>query len=629
MKNIQTGCRVEVPLKNRKESLEGVVLSIGNSMPAYECREITRLVDKNPVINAEQIELAYWMKEYYLASLGECLYKMIPSGRRNKSSEPDIESFSELLSLNEEQKSAYEKVKSSFGTDSIHLLHGITGSGKTEVYIHLLNDLLKNTDKSAILLVPEISLTFQILKRLQMVFGNALAILHSGLRISEKFQNYMQLQRGEKRIAVGTRSGVFAPVRNLGLIIIDEEHDFSYKEHSSPRYHARQIAMQRCRTAKAPLLLGSATPSIESYYFALKGKIILHELKKRAVSASLPTVRIIQKKEDSEVISSELLFQLKKRLERKEQTVILLNRRGHSPLLYNRETRKFIECPNCTSNLCFHKKGTVICHLCGYTEKFAVLQKRMKTELELLGAGTQKLEEYILERFPDCRLERLDQDAAGNKDKVSEVIGRLIHRELDVLTGTQMIAKGLDASHVTLVGVVNSGIGLGLPDFRSGERIFSLLTQVAGRAGRADLPGEVIIEAYNTEHPVIRLAAEQNYKKFYESEIGIRKNMFYPPFSRLARLTVRGKKEEKIREFIETLGETLRKAIGREASENTFMLGPAECPFYRVDSNFRRHIILKTHDIQKIREILKKTVLPINLPSGLYLEIDIDPVDLV
>lgn len=628
MNTLALGCRVEILLNNRKE--EGVVLEIHNNMPNYKALEITRQIDKVPVINNEQIELAYWLKDFYLSTLGEALYKMIPSGRKNKSAQfAEVPVESELLELNPEQKRAYENIKLDFGNSETHLLYGVTGSGKTEVYIHLMHDLLANTDKGAILLVPEISLTIQILKRLELIFGKQLALIHSSLKTSEKFQNYMQLLRGEKRIAVGTRSAIFAPVKNLGLIILDEEHDGSYKEHSSPRYHARQVAMQRSKMKSFPVVLGSATPSVEAFYYAQTNHIRLNELKSRAKADALPTVKISLNKGDS-IIGSDMLFAIKQRLERKEQVVILLNRRGYSPLVYNRKDKTFIECINCSSNLCLHKSGKLICHLCGHTERVDSLKKKFGEEnIEFIGVGTQKLEEFLLEKFPGSRIERLDQDATKNKSIMPEVITKLINREVDILTGTQMIAKGLDASYVTLVGVVNASTGLGLPDFRASERVFSLLTQVAGRAGRANLQGEVIIESSSIEHPVIQMSRTQNYEKFFKEEIHIRKSLYYPPFSRLIRIVSRSKSEQKSREAIELVYSKLVEKQKELDDKGSYLLGPADCPFYKIESNYRNHLLIKTNKQKEWKEIIKKILLETKIPSQVYLEIDIDPVDLV
>ena len=627
MKNIEVGKRVEIEVRNKK--MEGVVVEIHSLIPNYKTKPINRVVDKHPVITSDQIELGKWMKDFYISTLGESLYKMIPTGRRNISSEKlDVTVESKLLKLNSEQEKAYQKIRSDFGKESTHLLYGITGSGKTEVYIHLMYDLLANTDKSAILLVPEISLTVQILKRLELIFGKQLAMLHSAMKISEKFRNYQQVLSGEKRIVVGTRSAIFAPVKNLGLIILDEEHDGSYKEHSNPRYHARQIAMQRSKMTSSVVVLGSATPSIESFYYAKRGQLQFHTMKERAKSAELSKVFLQEKRDDKDIISDTLLFKIKQRLDKKEQVVLLLNRRGHSPLIYSKTDKKMLECPNCSTNLCYHNKGRAVCHLCGYYENYAKLTDRLNGEVELMGSGTQKLEEYLLEKFPTALIERLDQDATKNKEILTDVIGRLIERKIDILTGTQMIAKGLDASHVTLVGVINANTGLGLPDFRSSERVYSLLTQVAGRAGRSELKGEVIIETSNSSHPVIQFATRQNYDEFFDHEILVRRDLLYPPFCRLIRLLARSKIENKSAEAIELIKKELDFKILKAGLKDVIVLGPAPAPFYKIDSNFRNHIVIKTNSLQKLRDIIRE-IKSISQPSNVYLEIDIDPMDLV
>lgn len=619
------GVRVEAKLRGRTE--EGIILSVHHNEPNYEVLAVEKIVDKTPIVNQEQIQLAYWLKEQYLASLGECIHKMIPAGRRH--SKVDLKSGAvetDPLTLNEEQQNAYQNIRKDFGKDAVHLLFGITGSGKTEVYLHLIREILKNTDKGVLLLVPEIGLTYHIIRKLDSVFPGQIALLHSALKVSERFKAYTDLLHGRKRIAVGTRSAVFAPIANLGLVIIDEEHDGSFKEHSTPRYHARQVALHRCRKNGAVLVLGSATPSLEVFHLAKTGKIGLQVLSKRPGIAKPPKVRIEENQRDSRLLSSALTFAIKQRLEKKEQVILLLNRRGYSPLLYSESEKTYIPCPNCTSHLCYHKKGSIICHLCGFTDTLARLESNRGEKLVLMGTGTQKLEEFLLESFPGTKVERLDQDSIQDKSILTDVIGRLVQGEIDILTGTQMISKGLDAGRVTLVGVLNAGIGLGLPDFRAGERVFSLLTQVAGRAGRSHLEGEVLIETITPDHPVIRMALDQDYIRFYESELPIRKELFYPPFSRLVRILSRSKDEELSVKTIEEIHRILKRHL---PDPNTVVLGPAPCPFYKIDANFRNHILIKTTQQNKWRDILREEIRPIKLSKNVYLELDFDPVDLV
>lgn len=378
--NTQVGVRVLAKLRNKEE--EGIIISIHQNEPNYKVLPVDKVIDKTPIVLREQIDLAYWMKDQYIASLGECIYKMIPAGRRQVKLEAfPSDSEGKPVKLNEEQEVAYQNILSTFGRTAVHLLFGITGSGKTEIYIHLIQKALETPNRSVILLVPEISLTFHIIRKLELIFPGHLAVLHSALKISEKFKAYNELLSGKKRVAVGTRSAVFAPVSNLGLVIIDEDHDSSFKEHSSPRYHARQVAMQRCKTNNAVLVMGTATPSLEIYHLAKEGKIHLHTLTKRPEGVVPPTVRIVENQKESNVISSDLSFEIKRRLDKKEQVILLLNRRGYSPLIHSASTSSYVPCPNCTTNLCYHKKGTAICHLCGHTENLDSLEKGWESDL--------------------------------------------------------------------------------------------------------------------------------------------------------------------------------------------------------------------------------------------------------
>ena len=624
--DIAPGTRIEAEFKNR--TLPGIVIETHNLEPNYKTKSIKKILDKTPLLTQDQIKIAEWMQEYYLSTLGESLFKMLPRGKRFKEKIPDPDYYPEKIKkLNPEQESVYQNISQDMNISSCHLLHGITGSGKTEIYIKLIQDTFEKK-QGAILLVPEISLTIQMISRLQEVFGDNIALLHSGLKTSERFQSYMDILTGKKNIAVGTRSAIFAPVNNLKLIIMDEEHDGSYKDNSSPRYHARQIAFYRSMVHNALLVLGSATPSVEVYFQAKSGKIRLNELTKRANNLPLPEISI-KKSHSYEIIGNDLVFEIKKRLDKKEQVILLLNRRGHSPLIYLKDKKTFAECPNCTSNLCYHATDSVICHLCGYKSNLNTIRKIYNSEIELQGKGTQKLEEYLLETFKQARVERLDQDSSRNREVLTEVVNRLIHGEIDILTGTQMISKGLDASNVTLVGVINANIGLGLPDFRAEERVFSNLTQVAGRAGRAQSPGKVIIETSDPDNEIIKMAVTQNYKIFYEYEIRNRKDLFYPPFSRIIRFISRSPKEESSQKTIQNLRTEIDKSLQDNPLENTYILGPAPCPFYKIDSNYRNHIIIKTMNIQALKKNLKSLLAGFAAEKNTYLEIDIDPVELL
>jgi len=627
-KEISPGIRVLVEL-NGKE-FEGVVLESHFNEPNYATKKIVKIIDVEPVITPEQIELGIWMSETYLSSLGEALFKMVPKGKKKKKSKPIPYKIEETLlyNLNQEQKSVVDEILSSSKEEIVHLLFGITGSGKTEVYLHLMREILETTDGQVLLLVPEISLTYPTVKRIENIFPGQIAVLHSYLRTKEKFQNYYDILTNAKRIVIGTRSAVFAPFSNLQLVIIDEDHDSSYKENSNPRYHARQIALNRLSKTKGKLVLGSATPSIEIYHQALNKKIGFHKLTKRAnPEATLARIEINQTVDDKKLISGDLQFRIQDRLKKKEQTLILLNRRGYSPFIYSKKNKEYISCPKCSSTLCYHNDGKARCHLCGFSESMKQLSTRENGEIDLVGSGTQKLEENLLSLFPNAHVERLDQDSTKNKEIVEEVLTRLEEGALDILTGTQMVAKGLDYPNVTLVGIINANHGLGVPDFRSSERTYSLISQVAGRAGRGKIPGEVYIQSNDPTHPVIQLALQQNYHEFYKWEIEFRKALRYPPFSRLARLVFRSPDED----FGAKVALEYREALSTIVTDEMAIqiLGPSPCPFQKIDNNFRYHILLKASKIQILRDILKILKSKMNVYSRCYVEIDLDPTEMV
>jgi len=618
---VSIGQRVHIELNN-KETI-GLVIEIHNNEPNYKTLEIKKVIETFPIVTKELIDLAYWMTDFYQCSLGEAFSKILPAGkRRSKYKQNNPIKNGSFIPLNSDQKLVCESIWSS--SEPVHLLFGITGSGKTEVYITLIQKVLEETDGCVIYLLPEIGLTFPALLRLEKAFPSQIAIFHSQLKSSQRFQSYLEILNQQKRIAVGTRSAVFAPVFKPSLIILDEEHDSSYKEHSTPRYHARQIAWKRIKESNGKLILGSATPTLELFYQAKIGQIGFHRLSRRAVpGAKLPEVYLLTSPKGDEILSGDLQFKIQERIQKKEQVILLLNRRGYSPFLFNEKTKEFINCPNCSTTLCFHKNSQVRCHLCGHLTSLQSLNKIYPGEIQLLGSGTQKLEEKILEKFPNFKIERLDQDVTENRGAFSDVIDRFSNGEIDILTGTQMIAKGIDIANVTLVGVIQAHLGLGLPDFRASERTFALLSQVAGRAGRGNKGGEVFFQTNNQENPVLLMAMEKEYEKFFDWEIAIRKEMEYPPFQRLLRLVFRSPEEG----IPEKDAELFRKLLDENNDKEIRILGPAPCPFYKIEKNYRYHMILKSPKISLLQDTLRK-VKPMAKLKG-YLEIDFDPLDLV
>jgi primosomal protein N' (replication factor Y) (superfamily II helicase) len=488
------------------------------------------------------------------------------------------------------------------------LLHGVTGSGKTAVYLAGMRAVLE-AGRSAILLVPEIGLTPAVAADLHQIFGDEVAILHSALSDKERAQQWHRIKSGEARMVVGTRSAVFAPVADLALIIVDEEHDSSYKQEETPRYHARDIAVVRAKMANAVVVLGSATPSLESYYNAKKNKYALVELPDRVEQRPLPEVEIIDMRQEfqetgqEQVISRKLAAEIKERFDHKEQVMVLLNRRGYSPVALCRTCGKTLECQNCAIALTHHKREhKMICHYCGYTAPVPKACPHCGSEyVYFLGTGSEKLEELLHGMFPQARIARLDRDTVRGHEDFERTLNALSEGELDLLVGTQMIAKGHDIHGVTLVGVVGADSALGLPDFRAAERTFQLLTQVAGRAGRGQSPGKVILQTYFQDHYAVQYAARHDFAGFYDKELRFRSWMHYPPYSALANVLIRSNKLEEALQWSGTLG----RWFEQHRHEGVRVLGPAAAPILRLKRDYRYHFVLKSPSRERLNATLR------------------------
>ena len=638
---VKVGIRVQVKFGERTKLCTAIIESIHKIEKAEKILPIIKLIDPEPLINAEQIALAYWISENYLCSTGEALFIMFPKGKEVKRISPKAQGETKIIyELNSSQKAIYKKIKNDLKKKSqrkkppIHLLHGITGSGKTEIYIHLIHNAI-SLNYTALLLVPEISLTVQLIQRLEQVFINQLALLHSGLKPKQRFQSYLEIIRKEKKIVIGTRSAVFAPLTNIGLIIIDEEHDSSFKENSTPRYDARQIALKRAESHNASLVLGSATPRLETTYYARNSlmSFTYHSLTHRAKGQGLPEVYLAKVDSPDSIIGDKLLAELDENIKRKEQSILLLNRRGYFPQVYCLESKTVELCPSCAVSLNLHRNGQLKCHYCGYQRHYDGFASD-GGETRLVGTGTQKLEDFLLHKFPEVRIERLDSDIIDKQNVLKDTLLRFIGGEIDILIGTQVIARGLDAPRVSLVGVLQAEKGLYLPDFRATEKTFSLLTQVAGRAGRSNIKGRVIFECYNPQNPVIQAAALHNYEKFYQMDIPFRKATFYPPFSRLVRLVCRGIEQKRIQNFMQKLGLLIEERFQDEAkdSQRIEILGPAPASIEKIHNKFREHILIKTNSMQTVRKILKEILFEkseLTTHALDYLEIDLDPLDMM
>ena len=491
------------------------------------------------------------------------------------------------------------------------LLHGVTGSGKTEVYLGAIEAALSRA-KTAIVLVPEIALTLWLGRLVRARFGETVAVLHSGLPDVERAREWWRVRRGEARVVVGTRSAVFAPLENLGLIIVDEEQETSYKQEETPRYHGRDTAVYRARLEGAVALLGSATPSLETYRNASAGKYHLLELTARVANRPLAEVRIVDLREEfrrahkAAPVSESLLAAIALRLEEKTQAMVLINRRGYSWSSLCRSCGAFVQCENCSIALTYHKsRQRLECHYCGYTIRPPKQCPKCRAEyMYFVGDGAERVEEYLREHFPNARIARLDRDTVRTKREYQQVLGAFAGGEVDVLVGTQMVAKGHDFQRVTLVGVVAADLALGRPDFRAAERSFQLLTQVAGRAGRGDLAGEVLVETHYPEHYAIQLAARQDYVSFYEKEAHFRRMLHYPPFAALASILVRDRKIENAIRWSRALAEYFSPFEGRGVK----VLGPAAAPLARLRREYRYQFLLKSPQRSALSQALTGTL---------------------
>lgn len=521
------------------------------------------------------------------------------------------------------------------------LLHGVTGSGKTEVYLQAIAHAL-NLGKGAIVLVPEISLTPQTVERFKARFSSGplrtlVAVLHSHLSSGERHDEWHKIRQGRARIVIGARSAIFAPVDPLGLIIVDEEHEHSYKQEEAPRYHARDVAVKRGTDEGAVVVLGSATPSMESYFNARRGKYALLEMPVRADDKRMPIVRIVDMRSEAKaekgvpIFSSVLKEAIARRLERKEQVMLFLNRRGYAASLQCPLCGFVAGCPNCSVPLTYHRKiESVCCHICGHSAeapKICPETKCRNPAIRFGGLGTERVEETLSRLFPEARTVRMDSDTLKRKEDYRRILGDFRTGKIDLLLGTQMIAKGLHFPNVTLVGIIYADLSLHMPDFRAAERTFQLLTQVAGRAGRGDVEGEVIVQAFTPFHPAIQYARRHDFLGFYEQEIEFREQLKYPPIARAAMLTLRGRNEDKAKFSAEHLKRLIEKEI--PGIPDLIIAGPAPSPLLRAETYYRYQIMLRTARMTKLTERLAPVLKSLTLPEDVRLTVDIDPVNLM
>jgi primosomal protein N' (replication factor Y) len=542
------------------------------------------------------------------------------------------------LTLNPEQAAALKAIEEALADPTAAkpiLLHGVTGSGKTEIYLQAIQSTLAR-GKTAIVLVPEISLTPQTVERFKSRFSGAqetVAVLHSHLSEGERHDEWHKIHGGRARIVVGARSAVFAPLENLGLIVVDEEHETSYKQEEAPRYHARDVAVVRGKMEGCVVLLGTATPSLESYHNAVQGKYRLLNLTQRVDDCQMPLMRIVdlrlerRKEKIAPILSQKLRGAITARLEKREQTILFLNRRGFSTSLLCSNCGEARECPNCSVALTFHRHAARLsCHLCGHTA--AVPKKCPACSQDALiyaGFGTEKVEANVTQLFPDATVRRMDADSMSRKDAYRETLQAFRSGKIDILVGTQMIAKGLHFPNVTLVGIINADLALHLPDFRAGERTFQLLTQVAGRAGRGETPGEVFVQTYTPFSPSIQFARHHDFAGYFEQELEFRERCDFPPFKHVILLTVRSAHEARAQFSAETIARRLKEALPPEFILNA----PAPAPLEKLQSQFRFHILLRGEAIMRLSRLVRETLDKLPLPEDVVASVDVDPYQLL
>ncbi len=613
IKSVELGNIVEITLRNRKT--RGVIAKFHDHEPTYKTKEILEVAAKAPHLRPWQIELLFWMSDYYFCPAYKILKLFFPASITKKKKLAEWIPHDEILQSNKNLTLTpdQEKAVNTIFTTSKQtvLLHGITGSGKTEIYRRIAENTL-NKGQQILMLVPEITLTPQTFQNFQQEFGDNIAILHSQLTAKQKENYWYRIFHGETNIIIGSRSALFAPFKNLGAIIMDEEHEPSYKQDQAPRYHSKDVAFKISKLLNIKVILGSATPSIETYYEAYKGNYELIELKNRIQvnePTSLPQVTIVDlrdeiKKKNYSIFSELLSEKLNKKIEQHEQAILFLNRRGSASAVLCRECGHIEKCEQCDVALTYHKRLSIeelnlpaerlICHHCGIIKKVPTLCPNCQSAfIRYIGLGTQKIEETVLRDYPKARTIRADRDTVQHRDSFEKIYNAFKNHEADILIGTQMIGKGLHLPQVNLVGVVLADLSLTIPDFRSAERTFQILTQVAGRAGRQGSKGEVVIQTYLPDNYAIRAAAAHNYAGFFEEEMKIRKAFNYPPFSKIVKITLVDAKAEKAHQKAKRLFEILNEENQTPELQNlptVIALYPAF--IHKLQNKYRWNILL-------------------------------------
>lgn len=615
---IQVGMQVCVPFGSGNRTRTGYVVDISEKAEydVTKMKSIAGIVAGSVTADSRIISLAWWMKERYGSTMNQALKTVLPVKRKVKArnrqvvrSMVDVQIKEAEILLNEEQRQIAEDFCSRYdrGDRAPSLIYGITGSGKTEVYMEVISHVLKQ-GRQVIVLIPEISLTYQTVMRFYRRFGSCISVMHSRLSAGERWDQYERARQGETQVMIGARSALFTDFPDLGLIIMDEEHEGAYKSESTPRYHAREVAEKLAGMRDAAFVMGSATPSLEAYTRAREGIYRLYTLKNRAGEGSvLAAAEVVDLRKEMEagnksIFSRRLQELIRDRLEKKEQVMLFMNRRGYSSFVSCRSCGEAVKCPHCDVTLTLHNKTRLVCHYCGYT---VPLPKKCPScgspYLAGFGTGTQKIEELTKAMFPQARVLRMDLDTTSKKGGHQEILSAFAKGEADILIGTQMIVKGHDFPGVTLVGVLAADASLYAPDYRSGERTFQLLVQAAGRAGRGKKPGTAVIQTYTPEHYVVKASAVQDYLEFYRQEMGYRKLMKYPPAAHMLSIQIGGKEEELTAHMTEAVAE----AVGRRFGQQAELIGPVFAPVYKVNDIYRKILYIKQENYDILIRIQK------------------------
>ena len=633
--NPQIGKRAEVYFGNRK--MIAFIIAVSDTLPdnfplpETSLKPALRIIDEECLFNEELIKLSKWLSHFYICSQGEALSAMLPSGKRDICSgslsfDDDNIDFTPH-NLSDEQKTAVDKITQNIDNFSIHYIFGATGTGKTEVFLKTTETVL-SLGKGVIYLVPEITLTHQVIEAVTRRFGKIVAVLHSGLTPSQKLFEWKRILHREARVVIGARSAVFAPVPDLGLIIIDEEHDGSYKSGTTPRYNGRQVAVKRCSDLHIPLIMGSATPSAETWYLMKTGRIIRYNLTKRLAGGSPPQIQIVDlsKKPQDGCISAELAEEIITTKKENRQTILFLNKRGFTHFFKCNTCGYELKCKNCSVSMTYHKKENKFrCHYCGWVlNPPKTCPECDSLDITYSGFGTEFIEQEIAAKFPGLRLIRIDTDSLSNKNELKEKLTEFRNKKADILLGTQMVAKGLNFPGVKLVGIINADTGLNMPDFRASERTYALIVQVAGRAGRFFPDGKVIVQSWNPQRPAIQFACSNQSETFYEQEMEMRKLLKFPPFSRIIRLIFRSKTQEDAENAA-----TSAYHILKQTDSTINIMGPAECVISRISGNYRVQLLLRDEKISRLQNLCKYFIDNYKSLHNVYLEIDVDPVALL